>query len=165
MSSHWISVRVNPYHTIDHEGRPAGAVLREVEGTYSSLSYVGAVMDSKVADIPGNAAPRPGEQRQLVEDRTYQFQAGDIRLPKSQYYLRAVADGSLLAADEATARAAGIPFVPPAEALAKARAKAIADWTATYGEPPAFALQDSPVLPASPSSSTPSAQPTAHAEE
>lgn len=147
--NHWISVRTNPFHVLDHEGRPAGAVLKEIDGAYSSLSYVGATMTSKPADIPGNSTPRQGELRQLVEDRTFEFETGDIRLAKSAYYLRCVKDGALLAADEATAKAAGIPFVDPTVALSKARKAAIDSWVATYGEMPSFAVQSSPPSPPS----------------
>lgn len=156
-----LRVRANPFHTIDHLGRPAGLVPKEVTGgPMGALSYVGArLAKTEPADIPGNDPPIKGEMRQLIEVRTWEFSPDAVEVIATPYYLRAVADGDLIADDEATARKAGIDFVPPADALAASRAKAIADWRASYGEDPAFASDPAWVLPVSPAPAAPAAAP------
>lgn len=152
-----LRVRANPFHTIDHLGRPAGLVPKEVTGgPTGAMSYVGArLAKTEPADIPGNEPPIKGEQRQLVEVRTWEFSPDAVEVLITPYYLRAIADGDLLADDAFTASKAGIAFVPPADALAAARAKAVANWNATYGEDPAFVSDPAWALPAVSAPSSP----------
>jgi len=57
-------------------------------------------------------------------------------LPDTPHYRLGFREGSLIPANEATAKKLGVPFVPVADALAQAAKKAIDHWTQTYGEPP-----------------------------
>jgi hypothetical protein len=142
MRSKTITVFANPYHALDHEGRLAGACP---EGEKPYKRRVGATpqitkgshkpdsadigLRIKVADRQGNLGAAP-----LIMSRAdlwWKFSADPIAIvveehgALDQYYGQRVRHGELLAADGDSV---------PLDALAAARASAIADWTAHHGE-------------------------------
>lgn len=146
----------NPFQQLDHEGVPAATFPFDPSHS-PDRRWVGAVIDRS----PGtDGAPRtrpletPGDLtavlprgrlkgRVLHVDRAprkrIQF-AFDLQepavLPPSSHYLFGIRQGSLIPADEQTARAAGVVFACPKRALATAAAAALATWERENGVPP-----------------------------
>ena len=126
-----LRVHSNPWHAVDHLGRPAGACPKERSPHYvnSHQGFVGAeCVASAPTTLPSGHAGTPDQ------DTCWHFQPGPVELQDSAYYRGCVARGELIAADDATARKCGVKFVAPAEALAKAKADITATWRANFGE-------------------------------
>lgn len=120
-----LSVLPNPYAALDSDGEPAAAMPRV---DLKNL-YIGASID--------RARTNEQKTKYLFDTKT------EVRVPDLPTYRNALRSGDLLAADEATARAVGIAFVPPAKALENAAAQAAARWRAETGEDPPFASSPS----------------------
>ena len=141
-----LSVIANPFAALDHEGRPAGVVLLDpvehhpygehttdaVTGQprYEPRRYVGAEIDAEATQVVRRAGAQGlGSSAQFdLQDTVWKFSAEPQTVPQTHYYLDRLRDGELFAADPATARLAGKPFVEPKEALAGARAHALGLW-------------------------------------
>lgn len=146
----------NPFQRLDHEGVPASAY--PFDPTHSpDRRWVGATVDrsegpdglprTRALETPGDlTAVLPRGKlagRVLHVDRAPRKRiqlAFNLReptvVPPSSHYLLGFRQGSLLPADEETAKVAGVAFVPPKDALIAAAAKAIALWEQENGEPP-----------------------------
>jgi len=122
-----LRVWCNPWHSIDHEGRPAGAFPRHGVGNL----YVGARV---LATTP--AKLEDGHFVSASQDTVFHYsrEAVEIRDTGDGYYKRAVRDGALLAADEKTALLCGTRYAPLAVALEAERALAAAKWRACFAE-------------------------------
>lgn len=102
----------NPGHTKDHLGRPACAIPADPLEHTSFRRWIGAkpktsVKRPKVTRMIG------GQLTTLVEadyDIEWEFSATPVEIPNTGYYRDRLKEGSLLPADEATAKAAGIKF-------------------------------------------------------
>ena len=102
-----LSVVVNPYTALDADGDPAGYVLRVDLRRHSSKPLL------------------LGAERVLVDGAIKVRHSLDpVTVPDLPAYRRHLRTGELLSADEATARAAGVPWRPVAEALTAARCAA-----------------------------------------
>lgn len=117
-----LSVLPNRYAALDEDGDPAGYVLRVDLRRHSSkpllLGATRVVRDGKI-------------KVEHVDE--------PVSVPDLPAYRRMLKTGELLAGDEPTARAAGLPFVPLAEALERCRQRAITDHQAHTGQLPAWA--------------------------
>jgi hypothetical protein len=87
------------------------------------ISYVGATIDRKAS---------------TDDHRVFVFDESPVLVDDLPAYRTALRAGDLLPGDLATAKLVGIPFVPPAEALAAAKARAAALYAAQTGEPAPF---------------------------
>lgn len=136
-----IKVLANPWLVIDSKGRPCGAVPCDPnEHDRVGRSYVGARVDRQqtklVPDRFGQAA-QAGEARFARQDTVWAFLTEPVELPYTHYYADKVRKGQLFAADEKSAVACGIAaknFQEPGKLLDEAKAAAIADFVAHYGE-------------------------------
>jgi hypothetical protein len=154
-----LRVLPNPFAFLDHEGLPAATFPFDPIHHSPDRRWVGANVDRS----PGTDGkpktrhlPQPGDltaaikgpngtvrrvhvdrapRKRIVWAHAVEIEAPHL-LPDTPHYRLGIREGSLIPADPASAKAAGVPFVAPPEALRKAAKKAIADWTTTYGEPP-----------------------------
>lgn len=138
-----LRVHPNPYAALDVNGKPAGTVHFDPEHNMGNdVAHIGAVIARK----PRDGSPlltRRVDNRDTVFSYKHTFDLAAVEIPRTDYHVRQIKDGSLLCADAGTARAAGVKFVDPVTALAASRALAIADWVANYGvEPPTETWDD-----------------------
>jgi hypothetical protein len=132
-----LRVHPNPYAALDPNGKPAGVVHFDPEHNLGNdVAHIGCITSRKPADA-SKLWSRYEHNRDTRYCYEHSFDLAAADIPHTDYHVRQIKDGSLLCADEATARTAGIAFVQPAVALEKAREAAIAEWVANYGvEPP-----------------------------
>lgn len=125
-----LMVLANPWIHLDHLGRPAGACPMDLPP--GQKGYVGASIDresTQILDMPGKH-----ELRSHVQDTVWKFSSDPQPVPCTPFYIARLRTGELFPADMATAKAAGLKaFMPPAEALAKAKADAAKAWDAEHG--------------------------------
>lgn len=136
-----LHVLPNPFAALDADGDPAAAFPRVEPALRGAL--VGARID--------HARSADSEKYLFDTDKA-------VQLPDLPAYRKALREGDLLCADEATARLVGLPFQPPALALEQAAAKAAARWLAETGAPPAW-CRETPAAPA-PASAAPTPSPS-----
>jgi hypothetical protein len=127
--------------TMDSQGRPCGVCPAD---PVRDGGDPGKLVGAWPAHEWLGKEPRPGEFRHRRQDTGYEFLGASNRetepfalakelagkepvdLMFTDYYVERIADGSLIAADEQTARTAGIEFIEPQELfglLAKAAAE------------------------------------------
>jgi hypothetical protein len=128
-----LSVLPNPYHALDHEGRPAGPCPRErTPTTVGHQGYVGA---ERHCTVPEKLVD--GHQGTPAQDTCWQFskEPTQVRDPHG-YYRQMLRDGALFPADAKTARMAGpdVKYAPYAELLADAKKLANGRWRAAFAE-------------------------------
>jgi len=141
----------NPFVRLDHAGVPNATFPFDPRHS-PARRWVGARVDRSVGP-DGLARTRrletPGDLTVMIQGRRrnvdraprkrIQF-AFDLvtptELPPSGHYVLGLRQGALIAADPATAKIAGRPFVEPAKALRAAAEQAIATWERDQGEPP-----------------------------
>lgn len=151
-----LRVRSNPYHVLDHDGRPAGVVPTDAaEHTpyfdphgshpenprWEPRRYVGARLHKDTKVIAS------GPNHEHAQDTVWEFSSEAEELPETKYYLQCLKDGSLLAADAKTAKRAGFKgFEEPDTVLACELQAANDKWTSQYPdeEPPQAAKFYSP---------------------
>lgn len=122
-------VVANPYCSLDADGEPSGVANRaDIRG-----DLIGCVLD--------RARSKDGALK-------YSFTDEPVALPDMQPHRKLLRTGQIFPADEKTARLVGIPFVPPADALAHAKDRVAVEYFATYGELPPFAEQPDTSAPA-----------------
>lgn len=122
-----LRVVVNKFAALDGDGDPAGTV----SNVHRRGGLVGAQREMRGGSVK------------------IAYQDEPTTLPNLPAYRAALRTGELLAADEATARVAGRPFVPVDKALASAADVAAARHLADCGELPAWA-QPSPLASPTP---------------
>lgn len=129
MPKRTLLVYPNPFHAIDHEGRPAGVLPLEPEGdgvtTFDDRRFVGATLKAEILQ----KFPR-GDARQSVQRTTFDFSDEPVEVRNTPYYRMAIARGEILAADKASALECGIDstYLEPAKVLLTARDEAIGLW-------------------------------------
>ncbi len=139
MATKRLSVFPNPYLALDHDGYPAGACQTDrMEHVGETVrSWVGAAIDEKQTFHTEKLSTFEQAFRFPTQQTRFRFDlVNPTMLPVTQYYRDRVRDGELIPADAVTAKLCEVPFVEPREALAKAKAAAIADWRARYQEAP-----------------------------
>lgn len=146
-----LSVFPNPYHCYDHLGRLSSAVRYDpLFGRPGEIHHVGAEVTTKVVEARGEVKSIPqdtgtgGPPRDVttfstdprgdLRDTTVKHDVAAHPLPHTDYHVRMIRGGSLIAADEATAKAARVAFMPLREALIAARAKLVQAWKAEHPE-------------------------------
>lgn len=103
-----VRVLANPSLVLDHEGLPSCAIPLPD----APQSFIGAVREF-VADGTGEVALHPGVQSGRY---VFKFSGEPVELhgPRAIAYARSFAKtGELLPADEASAKALGVPFAAP----------------------------------------------------
>lgn len=131
-----LRVYPNPYVLLDHEGRPASAVLKDphLDHAYGSDTesrvFVGAVREPKETKAAGRHTP-------AEYDYTWTFSTDPVVLPLTPYYRQHILVGDLVAADVATWKTIGqdaSTFVDAKAKLAAAKDAAIGRHAREYGE-------------------------------
>lgn len=181
-------VHANPYASLDKDGFPAGQTRHDpLAGKKGEVHFIGAevkrtlVSDERLPPGANNKARRKRvtgmggtDMRKPIFDFEVEHYLGPIKVADTEFHRRRLRKGEVFAADEMTARAAGLlvkgkngpAFVPPAEALDRARKAAIVNWESLYpGRPlppwPAFTIPSSDTAGATTTAAAaPSAQPT-----
>jgi hypothetical protein len=140
-----LRVYANPYTFIDPEGRPAGVYSYD-PARLPGQQHVGIARLQTTVTEPRDPSkdPRPSLMDLVhhydAEIQEISYTPGD---PGFKHYRDGIREGSLIPADEATAKAVGLPFEDPNEVLGRARLKAVRDWQDAHdGEAPAFASDD-----------------------
>lgn len=120
----------NPFHALDHEGRPHAILPFEAEGdgvsTFDDRRFVGATLTAEIVGPLPTA--HPDETAVVTQRTTFVFGDEPTTVRNTAYYTGSLRRGELLAADEASANEAGLPFVEPGKALESAREGAKASW-------------------------------------
>lgn len=125
-----LAVCPNPYTSLDEDGDPCGYVLRvDLRG-----------LSARPVLLHARRVMRGGKPK-------VDFDEGATTVPDLPAYRRFLVTGQILAADEATARRAGIPWEPVDEALARHRAAALARFQADTGSLPSWAQAPAPTTP------------------
>ena len=149
----------NPFQRLDHHGVPTSAYPFDPSHS-PDRRWVGATVD-RGAGADGLPRTRPLETegdltavlprgalkgKLLHVDRAprkrvqFAFDLAATVIPPTSHYLLGFRQGSLIPADEETARAVSRPFVAPAVVLLAAAGTAIAAWEREHGELPDFEL-------------------------
>jgi hypothetical protein len=116
----------NPFHALDHEGQPAGVLSYEPTGdgatTFDERRFIGASLQHKMLSIAVQGTAQHSMQRTWFE-----YLDTPVEVPESPYYTMAIARGEIFAANEETAKRAGITngYVKPEDLLERAKAEAI----------------------------------------
>lgn len=126
-----VRVVANPFHTLDHRGRPCGVFPVEPRTVGESLGYVGAKVDATKTKVL--RAKVEGDIRPSFQNTEYSFSRDPVSVPMTAYYRQGLRSGAILPADEAAAKWAGITFTAPVDALVVARKAAEAEFERTYG--------------------------------
>lgn len=150
-----LRVYPNPYASLDAEGNPDGVVRYDPTlGLPGVVHYVGARVAARWADR--SAAPagplRPPPSVSRTNDGRFRrvareavFDGAPVEIPDSPYHRERVRDGSLVAADERSARACGVPFVAREVALDRAKGRACERFKAQTGVLPPWAKKSESV--------------------
>lgn len=125
-------VCANPWHSVDHYGRPAGHCPKErLPTTVGHQGYVGCVA------IAGPIVHRSGRTGDFDHDTVWHFSAEPVKVPDSVYYRRAIQNGEVFAADEKTTREIFGParkHVPVVDQVQCERLAAERKWEAAHDE-------------------------------
>jgi hypothetical protein len=130
-----LKVLANPYFALDANGMPAAMCRWDPEvGRPGAVEFIGVTIARKQEPFeersPFRKRATPRRPAKLVYAQT------PVEIPLTPMHRDYVRQGALLAADQPTARACLIFFVPPANALAQAKAQAIAQYRASNGQDP-----------------------------
>jgi hypothetical protein len=153
-SSALLCVYPNVFAVADHLGRLSAAVRFDPDhGRQGSVHFVGAQVNRRPREGFIRTARNEKGVRQTIFDVTVKHSLKVQKLPHSGFFKRQIKDGSLIPADEATARLAGVKFVDPPKALEQARKKLIDELLTMHSEEvvnrfaaawPKFTLGDQP---------------------
>lgn len=116
----------NPFHTLDHEGRPNSVLPIEPTGdgrtTFDPRAFVGARLNANITQ-----RALEGTAQQNMQRTWFEYEDVPTKVPNTAYYRHAIARGEIFAADEETAAKAGIvdTFVEADELLEAAKKEAI----------------------------------------
>jgi hypothetical protein len=150
-----ILVATNPYRHVDHLKRPCAACPADhkdpryfdpaKDRNVEIRGWVGA----RLADNPpllrkgGGRGAGPADPSQR-HDVTFEFRFAPFQIPETRFYLDRIREGALLAADEATAKAARVCFVDVAKAREAARRASGSDQPVSWIDPPPPAEPEQP---------------------
>ena len=155
-------VIANPFHVLDHKGRPCCAVPKEPGKVGEHAGYIGAKLDRDLTKI--TREEERGEIRGTRQETVFSFSSDPVEVPTSLYYRDALRSGSLIAADKATAQWAGVDYVEPEKALADAEKDAEAAFDQNYGKGSIATLRGTDNEPATdPAEPPPGPSPENHA--
>ncbi len=130
-----LSVVANPWHHLDHIGRPVGIVPWHPDHN-PGRGWVGAHLCPEQTRI--TVARDKGDIRSPVQITVFNHSPKPVAVPalgpQGEHYKRAIRDGALIAADKLTAALAGVKYRDPAEVLAEAEEKAVAKFDEMYGD-------------------------------
>jgi len=157
-----LQVIPNPYRVLDADGKPTAIV--PCHSKHAPGEFVGAtktlVVESpaEFVDVTRKVNGRDiKEQKLAAYDRSkasFTFSFEPVSVPAEgaagSYYLKRVREGSLIAADQATARTCGVPFVQPRDVLAKERAAAAKEFERQFGAVPDWANDTKPASETAP---------------
>lgn len=142
----------NPYAALDAKGMPTGTARHDPDhGRKGVIEHIGATITrTHILERDDRGKPIPVEPKaSYVQPRVVHAFAYDLTpqlLPHTDYIVRLFKDRDIIAADEATAKLARVPWMQPSEVLAAARQAAIDLWTDTYGSPPPVATWPDHIL-------------------
>lgn len=153
-----ILVYGNPFAALDHKGQPCGCYPFDPDHNGGSRRWIGASINMEASQertkdeaLKGAKAQTPMRitangvtviEAIAVRSRhvfAFDLTPQPIPAPASSHYRAGVREGSLFPADEASAKALGVPakdLRDPLELLAQARDAAIQLWIDQHGEPP-----------------------------
>lgn len=152
----------NPYRTLDAEGTPIA--IYPCHAKHAPGEYVGAklklnvlapaeTMEVKRKDRKGKESVQTLQTKAERAKASFDFTTIPVHVPAHgvvwSYYRAGIRDGVLIAADAATAQAAGVEFVPVAEVLKREAEKAAAEFAKEKGFSPEWAKaakQPAPVM-------------------
>lgn len=138
-----LSAVANPYLYLDHLGRLAGACPFDWTLSAGQRKFIGAEHDDeKTKVIVPKEAGYFGDSRDHKTDLVWKFSALPQEIPDSDEHRKALKSGSVFPGDLKTHVKVGVPgeFVAYPDALAKARAAAIAQWAVDHeGDAPSCA--------------------------
>jgi hypothetical protein len=121
-----------PFTALDARGMPAAAVRFDPQtGRANEVHFIGCDREHRLVERRKRA-----EGRQSVYASTFRYDLAPQAITHTDYHVQRIRHGELIAADAATARIAGVPFVQPVTAFERARYAAIRRWEAEYGTPP-----------------------------
>ncbi len=125
----------NVYAAADHLGRLSAAVRYDPDhGKAGVVHFVGAEMQRMPRQGLIRDELKERGVRQTMYDTTFKHSLEQQRVPHTDYIKRQIRDGSLIPANEETARLGGVKFVEPSAALEKAREKLHKELVTLYGE-------------------------------
>lgn len=157
-----LQVIPNPYRVLDADGKPTAIV--PCHSKHAPGEFVGAtktlVVESpaEFVDVKRKVGDREVKEAKLAAfDRSkasFTFSFEPVGVPgegaAGGYYLKRVREGSLIAADQATARACGVAHVAPKDVLAKEREVAAKEFERQFGAPPDWAKDTKPASETAP---------------
>lgn len=113
-----LKVWSNPWHAVDEKGRPCGAAQLKASTFDGRPTYIGATRSERIVE----KRPKWDGRKDLV-DVTFAFSKDAVTVADDYtgYYRKMVKHGALFAADEATAKACGVPFLAYDAAVSRAR--------------------------------------------
>lgn len=138
-------VATNPYQHVDHLGRPCACCPMDV---HDPRYFSKAKHSADVSFVVGTSRSAPtgwrrADNPELVRrgggrgagaadpspryDITIEFRFAAFEIPETRFYLDRIREGALLPADEATAKAAKVRFVPVEQAREAARRRSGSD--------------------------------------
>lgn len=121
-----------PFAALDASGMPAAAVRFDPPtGRRNEVHFIGCTRQNTLVERRKRA-----EGRQSVYATSFRYDLAPQRITHTDYHVQRIRHGELIAADAATAKIAGVPFVAPATAFECARSAAIQRWEQEYSAPP-----------------------------
>jgi hypothetical protein len=121
-----------PFAALDPEGMPSAAVRFDPPtGRKGEVHFIGATRKNTLVE-----KRKREEGRQSLYVTSFEYDLMPQRITHTDYHVQRIRQGDLIAADQATAKIAGVPFAQPEVAFERARYAAIARWEQQYGEPP-----------------------------
>lgn len=129
-----LSVYPNPWHSLDHYGRPAGHCPKE--RSPQTIGHQGYIACEAVAGPIVHRSARTGD---FDHDTVWHFLKEPVTVADTPYYRAAIRNGEVFAVDEKLVKEI---FGPAAkclkldELLAREKAIAVAKWVAAHGEKP-----------------------------
>jgi hypothetical protein len=141
LSKNELLVIINPYVALDHNGMPVGVVIYDpLEGRPGETQFIGAKITKREVrrtDVqPKRGGAVRADRRRPRYASSVEHDTSAQRVPHTAHHIAAIESGSLIPANEVTAKIARVPFVEPAMRLDEARTAAIATWTRDHGAPP-----------------------------
>jgi hypothetical protein len=103
-----VSVCPNPYHYVDADGVPCATYPEDPEFAGGARRWVGASICEKRTVVHSTYDARTG--RAHNQTTVFVFDDGPHTRPATSHYLQGIRCGALLAADETSARMAGLCF-------------------------------------------------------
>lgn len=109
LSPKTLKVHPNPFHALDHKGRPACAVRLDPDESGGDRRYIGAVRKSVLVTgkkYDDRNDPQSGPDGEY--DVGFEFDLAAVDIPDTHYHRARLRDGELIPADESTAVRGGV---------------------------------------------------------